>query len=281
MIEVIDGGFFTSIQDQGRSGSRHLGVPVSGAMDPKAFSMALALLPHEKDCNVWECTLIGPTLHLHENIRFVVTGGSIEIFLNDAPLEMFRVYNAPAGSILKLGKVKKGVRAYLRFQAELILPKYLGSSSFYPPITATSCIKKGDNFHVISSTISDHNPARVRFDTSYIKTTALAVVPGPDWDKLSPKEQEKIETQTFPVLAQNRMGYRLKGNLMAHDATLLSQLVLPGRVQLTPSGELLVATADCQVTGGYLQIFQLTHNALATLVQKREGEQLTFRNIHH
>ena len=75
------------------------------------------------------------------------------------------------------------------------------------------------------------------------------------------------------------MGYRLKGNFTIDSKALLSQLVLPGRVQLTPSGELLIATADCQVTGGYLQILQLKAEALASLVQKREGEALTFRNI--
>jgi allophanate hydrolase subunit 2 len=30
MIEVLDSGFYTSIQDEGRKGYRHLGVPVSG-----------------------------------------------------------------------------------------------------------------------------------------------------------------------------------------------------------------------------------------------------------
>ena len=50
-------------------------------------------------------------------------------------------------------------------------------------------------------------------------------------------------------------------------------------IQLTPGGELLIATADCQVTGGYLQILQLTPHSLACLVQKREGENPTFQNI--
>ena len=74
------------------------------------------------------------------------------------------------------------------------------------------------------------------------------------------------------------MGYRLSSTIVVTAPRLLSQLILPGMVQLTPSGEILIATADCQVSGGYLQVLCLSEEALAVLVQKREGEQLTFRN---
>ena len=279
MIEVVDAGFFTSIQDQGRHGYRHLGVPVSGPMDKKAFSMALALLPHAGDYNVWECTFIGPTLRLQKNTRFVVTGGEIDVKLNNTTVEMYRVYTAKSGSILSMGKIKSGVRAYLRFEAQLQLPHILGSSSFFASITPSSQIAKGDVFKGTVPNDLEENPVRLRFDSSYIDKKELEVVPGPDWKKLNPQDQNEITTQSFSVLAQNRMGYRLKGDVKVNASTLLSQLVLPGRVQLTPSGDLLIATSDCQVTGGYLQILQLTEDALATLSQKREGEQLTFQSI--
>ena len=82
------------------------------------------------------------------------------------------------------------------------------------------------------------------------------------------------------VEAQNRMGYRLSSKVKVNAPALMSQLVIPGMVQLTPGGKLLVATADCQVTGGYLQVLQLETTSLNSLVQKREGDVLTFRNIH-
>lgn len=279
MIEVIDAGFFTTLQDEGRKGYRHLGVPLSGPMDPKAYQLALALLPCEEDFTLIECTLIGPTLRLHKAVRFVLTGGTIEAYLDEKPLEMFRVYNAQQGSLLRLGKVKKGIRAYVRFQAELSLKKYLGSTSFFSPITPANKMQKGEKIPFKAAPVLDRNPVHMRYDASYINSKELAVLPGPDWDKLSQKDQEKLMCETYPVMGQNRMGYRLKGNFTIDSKALLSQLVLPGRVQLTPSGELLIATADCQVTGGYLQILQLTAEALASLVQKREGEALTFRNI--
>ena len=86
--------------------------------------------------------------------------------------------------------------------------------------------------------------------------------------------------ESHRVEAQNRMGYRLTSSVKVNAPALLSQLVVPGMVQLTPGGKLLVATADCQVTGGYLQVVQLDASSLNSLVQKREGEVLTFRNKH-
>ncbi len=82
--------------------------------------------------------------------------------------------------------------------------------------------------------------------------------------------------ETHKVLAQNRMGYRLSSTIVVTAPQLLSQLILPGMVQLTPSGEILIATADCQVSGGYLQVLCLSEEALAVLVQKKRRRTAYF-----
>ena len=127
MIEVLSSGYFTTLQDAGRSGFRQFGVPLSGAMDKKAYDLALALLPFKEDCCVFECTLIGPTLKIHQSTRFVLTGGEMECWLDDVPLKMNRVYHVESGNLLKLGKSKAGIRTYLRFEAHLAVDSYLNS----------------------------------------------------------------------------------------------------------------------------------------------------------
>ena len=82
MIKVIEAGFYTTIQDQGRFGFRHLGVPISGPMDGKAFKLANALLPLKDEQMVLECTLTGPTLEINVPLRFVVTGATVPIDLD-------------------------------------------------------------------------------------------------------------------------------------------------------------------------------------------------------
>ena len=279
MISVEAPGFYTTIQDKGRFGYRHLGVPVSGPMDHRAFDLAMALLPYELDCFVFECTLIGPTLRLEKEIHFVVTGAPISINLNEAYLDMNKVYVAPANSLLRLGKVLQGTRSYLRFGAEIGVPQVLESKSFYSPLSSQKCLQKGDVFSIknIKSFCSLNN-AQLRVKDDYVCSTDLEVFPGPDWGLLTNEQQTQILKEAHRVEAQNRMGYRLSSSIKVNAPALLSQLVVPGMVQLTPGGKLLIATADCQVTGGYLQVLQLHQKSLCVLVQKREGEILTFRN---
>ncbi len=279
MIQVISPGFYTSIQDAGRQGFRHLGVPLSGPMDQKAFALANALLPHSVDQCVLECTMTGPTLKIDQVLRFVLTGGCIEAWLDDSPLQMNKVYQTFAGSELKLGKLNQGLRAYVRFEAAFDLPLYFGSKSFFKPITKQQRLQKGDCIAIQSRPeIFEQSNASLRVDSAYLSSTKLTVDFGPDWEMLTAEIQQQLLAESHRVEAQNRMGYQLSTAVRFNAPKLLSQLVLPGMVQLTPGGKLLVATADCQVTGGYLQVLQLTEKALAILVQKREGEKLIFQN---
>ena len=282
MIVVESPGFFTSLQDQGRTAFRHLGVPVSGAMDQKAFAMANALLPNTKSKVVFECTYQGPRLRIEVELYFVVTGAPIAISLNGKRCQMHKVYLAKAGSILELGKVSKGVRSYLKFSAEILVPSPMGSQSYFYPITTQARLKKNDLIPLLKTDLSlKSQHAKLKIDTSYIDQTELDVVPGPDWLELPEGMRLKLFNESHKVSAQNRMGYRLSSEIRCQASRLLSQVVIPGMVQLTPGGQLLIATADCQVTGGYLQVVQLTTDALAALVQKPEGSVLTFRNRPH
>lgn len=279
MIQFISSGFYTSIQDAGRQGFRHLGLPLSGPMDQTAFALANALLPHPADQCVFECTMIGPTLKITEALRFVLTGAYIEAWLDNRPLEMNKVYQTTAESELKLGRVTQGLRTYLRFEAVLDLPLYFGSKSFFIPITKQPRLQKGDKIMLQTRLVTlRQNNASLRVNSSYLAATELAVNFGPDWEMLPAQAQTQLLTEVHTVEAQDRMGYQLSSLVRFNAPKLLSQLVLPGMVQLTPGGKLLVATADCQVTGGYLQVLKLTPKGLDALVQKAEGKKLTFRN---
>lgn len=279
MIRIMHPGFFTTIQDAGRKGYRHLGIPVSGAMDQYAYALANALLPHPSDHTVFECTFSGPTIYIEKNISFVVTGAPIMIQLAGELCEMNTVYLAKAGNVLTLGKVAKGVRSYLRFSGELQWPKTMGSISLFHPITSSSCLVQNDCIDIIPSlSMPSQQHAKLKAKKAYISSKVIDVVPGPDWNDLPENLQKQLLEETHRVAAQNRMGYSLTTQVEYSATQLLSQVVIPGMVQLTPGKKLLVATADCQVTGGYLQVLQILPHALNTLVQKPEHSSLIFRN---
>lgn len=280
MIRFLRAGYYTSLQDEGRFGYRALGIPQAGPMDKKAFAMAQVLLPLENDCHAIECTYFGPKIQFEKELQFVITGAQGDFQLDGVNIVLNRVYNGKKGSCLDIGKMTKGIRCYIRFLAQLKVPETMGSVSFYFPITPPTF----KNNEVIKGNPlggSDKAMAHLRVDDRYLNQTVLEVKKGPDWGLLSKEQQYQILQAELSVIAHNRMGYKLAGGVENDFTSLESQMVIPGMVQLTPGGEFIVAMADGQVTGGYLQVLQLTEEAQSILAQKGETCALTFSYIPH
>ncbi|MDG1386264.1 MAG: allophanate hydrolase subunit 2 family protein [Flavobacteriaceae bacterium] len=279
MIEVIDAGFYSSIQDQGRMGYRHLGVPVSGAMDQKAFDLAHQLLGETSDFSCIECTLIGPILRFHEPCSLVLTGAHMQAWVNENPIQNNTTIAILSGDVLKLRRATKGLRTYIKINQAIISPVLLGSTSFYKPLTQDAVLKKGNHiFWIKSDKAFDKSNARIRWDDSYLLSKDLEVEKGPEFNVLSKTVQQQIYQNDFLINSQNRMGYRISSPFSMNSVSMLSGAVRPGTVQITPSGTLLIAGVDGQVSGGYPRIFQLTEEALTVLVQKKEGDYVTFKS---
>jgi allophanate hydrolase subunit 2 len=58
--------------------------------------------------------------------------------------------------------------------------------------------------------------------------------------------------------------------------SILTSAVLPGTVQLTPSGKLIILMRDCQVTGGYPRVLQVSEESINRLSQKITGDKIQF-----
>lgn len=282
MIEVISSGYFTTIQDSGRKGYRYLGVPISGPMDLNSFYLANLLLPGLSTDSVFECTLIGPKLKLRCNSRFVITGAKFNSYLDNEPIQNNKVYSFRVGQTLKLGRVNAGLRGYLKFEGIFNIPKILNSKSFYYPITKSKSINDGEKFHFISKTLDIQSRIiNLKISENTFSEKTLIAYPGPDWNLLPVEIKKQIIGELFLIKSQNRMGYRLTSKLKNNFYNLMSKVVIPGIVQFTPGGEIIIATADCQVTGGYLQILILNDDSLSKLVQKSEGSKVKFRLLEN
>ncbi|UJH91233.1 hypothetical protein LZ575_22050 [Antarcticibacterium sp. 1MA-6-2] len=99
-IEVLQPGLFSTIQDLGRFGSMAYGVPMSGAMDKYAATMANLLLQNSADAAFLEITLSGPKLQFRGSAEIVLTGGDLSPMLNTKPLLNNHVYLVQQGDIL-------------------------------------------------------------------------------------------------------------------------------------------------------------------------------------
>lgn len=276
MIEVVDAGFFSSVQDGGRPGYRKWGVPVSGAMDRASAVLANKLLGNPRGDGVLEITLKGPGLRFHRTAYFCLTGAKISAQLEDRELEMNTPYRAREGDLLKMGPCLKGVRSYFAVQGGIQTESVMGSRSLYVPVTTKACIQTGDNLPIAPD--PDFLPAvwAVRLSESP-GNGGLEVLPGPEWEKMPTSLQKELCSRTFSIAKENnRMAYQLEERLHSPAWPMITSVTIPGTVQLTSSGRLIVLMRDAQTTGGYPRVLQLTEDSINVLAQKSTGERFRF-----
>lgn len=280
MLKVLKPGFFTSIQDSGRFYYRNKGVPISGVMDEISVYKANTLLENNNGSSaVLEITMTGPTLVFQRKTYFVLAGALISVTLNNDPIQNYKVYKVNEGDVLSYGKLKKGFRCYLAVKNGFKTKEILGSRSFYMPITPNARIEEGEI--IPYEEIEAFSPKITEIKVgSFLEETVLEVYKAPEFNLLSDKQLEKLFSKDFTVSKENnRMAYQLVEPLEEHQHSILTSATLPGTIQLTPSGRLIILMKDGQTTGGYPRILQLSDRAISLLAQKREGNTISFKLI--
>ncbi len=276
MLKVIKSGFYTTIQDTGRFGYRTFGVPVSGAMDSYSSQFANALLGNNNDDALLEITMTGPTLHFLEPTLIAVSGAEMHPKLNDSPIKLNTIISILANDVLSFGRIDYGFRAYLAVKGGFLSDKVLGGRSMFKGMTTDNRVKDNDalDYHSFKGNLKSLN-ANVKYNNEIIKDLAIDVYKGPEFHKLSANKQKQLLSTTFSVSKlNNRMAYQLEPKIENTLEQILTAPVLPGTIQLTPSGQLIVLMRDCQTTGGYPRVLQLTEKAINILSQKTTGNTL-------
>ncbi|MEM1260033.1 MAG: biotin-dependent carboxyltransferase family protein [Bacteroidota bacterium] len=276
MLKVLKSGFYTTVQDKGRFDFRHKGVPVAGTMDDLARHRVNTLLENESDAPVLEITMTGPTLVFEDTTYICLGGAKLSATLNNEPIENYHIYKVNKGDILSYGKLEKGFRGYLGVKKGFLFGNVLGSASQYVPLTATCCIKDGQEIAYAPEASFEPKLTDLKV-RSYLDSSELKVDLGPEFELLSGNEQSKLFGISFSVSKENnRMAYQLEEKMQGHSISMLTSATLPGTVQITPSGKLIVLMKDGQTTGGYPRILQLTRDAISILAQKKAGDKIRF-----
>ncbi|AMC10111.1 hypothetical protein Lupro_02085 [Lutibacter profundi] len=278
MLKILQAGLHTSIQDIGRFGYRNIGVPTSGTMDIISANFANALLNNKKNDAVLEITMLGPKLAFTVPTILSITGAEMSVKLNNITIANYKKYSIKKGDILSFGELKKGLRCYLAVKGGFKTAKVLNSRSFYEGITSKKSLNKNDIVLYNSYMYSENSSNSViKSSTLFFETKVIEVYKGPDFNLFTLEEQQKILSNKHTVSNLfDRMGYRMKEIVVKHHKSILTSPVLPGTVQLTPSGQLIVLMKDAQTTGGYPRVLQLTEKSIAILAQKKEGDIFNF-----
>jgi biotin-dependent carboxylase-like uncharacterized protein len=279
-VEVVRPGALTTVQDGGRPGFAHLGVPGSGALDPDAYARANRLVGNLPSAAVLESTADGVGLRFTEAAVVAVTGAGATVQVDDRPAAWSLPIYVKPGNIVDVGAAQSGVRSYVAVAGGFEVPQTLGSrstdllSGLGPP-----AIVAGQRLAVGPA----HGfPPAVDFAPYPLPASDLVLPlhPGPRLDWLTEQGKDDLFAQTYRVSPfSNRIALRLSGPPLDRrvGAELPSEGIVWGSVQLLNSGEILVFLADHPTTGGYPVIAVVDRAAASGCAQARPGSPVVLR----
>ncbi len=340
MIEILQPGIQSSLQDtRPRRGLEH-GVPQGGAADTHAARLANIILGQDPHLPILEIPSSPFTVRFHHPARISLTGGGMLWHITTAPdvspsdhltdsgapdvppsdhltdsgasaspsvhladfvadrtqhLGTWRSHHIPAGSTLTGRPSRPGFRSYLGIASGFSGESWLGSYSTELRLGAGGskrAMKKGDQLHPNTPSHLEKHPKTPkklpkwhisRDFTSYLHQDLIRIHPGPESNWFSEDTLYSLTAHSWIISRDsNRMGIRLlpesEATLQSPDRNLISTVVLPGTIQVTPSGPIILGP-DAQTSGGYPRIAQVCQLDQRILAQKSPGESIRFQWI--
>jgi biotin-dependent carboxylase-like uncharacterized protein len=282
MIRVRTPGLLTTVQDLGRPGLAHLGVPTAGAADRRAFGLANRLVGNQDGAAALEITLAGPELELEAGGWLALTGGRVAADLDGRPLPMDVAVRFEPGQVLRVGSVSSGLRAYLAVRGGIDVPEVLGSRSTDtlapvgpPRLEEGARLPVGDR--------ADGDPFRQVAPTRPVDPEpVLRAVRGPRDDVFTEDALRTLIGSAWAVTSDSdRTGVRLDGPVLERrrKVELASEGMVEGSLQVPPDGHPILFLANHPTTGGYPVIAVVIGADLPLAAQARPGTRLRIRFV--
>lgn len=275
---VLEPGPLTTVQDAGRPGWAHLGVPRSGFLDRPAATFANRLVGNPEDAALLETTAGGVSLRLLVARTVAVTGARCDVRSDTRALPWGEAVTLRAGSELVVGPALQGLRSYVALAGGVAVPAVLGSRStdtlagIGPPVVA-----RGTELP-----LGPPGPLPMTgpgVPVSGERSPVLRWLPGPQADWL--QDPAALDGARFRVGdASNRVGLRLEGEpLRRRTGEMATEGMVRGAIQAPPSGEAVLFLNDHPTTGGYPVVAVLHPGDLAFCAQLRPGDEVTVRLV--
>jgi len=282
-IKFLKAGMFTTIQDCGRFGLAHLGIPCSGYMDVQSAELANTMLGNQNCEGLLEVTWTGVEFVTDVACSIALAGAEFVVSVNDEVVSTDDVIQLQAGDVFKMKQLLTGVRAYLSFAGGIDLQQMAGSVSTLAVAQLGGIrgrsLKDGDCLKL-------KQPHQVQGKKKplwkKIKPKNIHVVralPGPEKHWFDAITCRQAYGQAYQLTQDcNRQGFRLSSAKVAYPANyhMDSSGLVAGSLQVTPDGQTILAMKDAQTTGGYPRILVVNQNELYQLAQVRPDEIVYF-----
>lgn len=287
-LTVVRAGPLTTVQDLGRPGHAHLGVPRSGAADRPALRRANRMAGNPPGAAALETTLVGVTVRLAEQRWVAVAGAEAALTVAGEPARSPVL--VPAGAIVTVGRARRGLRSYLAVGGGIAVPATLGSRSTDklsglgpPPLTDDTTLPLGRPGQPSgpgepgdpSAPGGPGRPGEAEPDPDLPAEPVLRLRPGPRDDWFAGPVGGAYEVQRD----SDRVGLRLDGPALRRTRAgeLPSEGLVPGAVQVPADGRPVLFLADVPTTGGYPVVGVVHPDDLWLAAQARPGARLHLR----
>lgn len=287
LFRVESPGAYSTVQDLGRFGYQHMGVPVSGALDQRSARLANLALGNPETAAVLELTVMGATLEALADADAIVCGAEMGLSLNGQAIPGWTTFRVRPGDVLDIMQVRNGCRAYLAVAGGFDAPIAMGSRSTFVggklggftgrPLAA------GD---VLSAAGGDLLPAPRRVDDALIPDfpteIQLRAIPGPQDDFFDSGMDVLFGSEYMVTPKADRMGYRLMGPEIpireGMPQSIVSEPSMPGGVQIPADRQPIVLFVE-QTVGGYAKIATVISSDLPRLAQATPGDTVRFASV--
>ncbi|MBY8342189.1 biotin-dependent carboxyltransferase family protein [Streptomyces spinosirectus] len=283
-LVVVRAGALTTVQDRGRPGHAHLGVPRSGALDGPTAALVNRLVGNPPEAAVLETTVNGCAVRPRSAVTVAVGGAPCPVSVDGRPVAWGAPVRVSAGALLDVGAVASGVRGYVAVSGGIAVEPVLGSRST-DLLSGLGPAPLADGTVLPLGTPADvHARVDVAPQPAPPAELVLRVTPGPRDDWFTPEALRTFTSRTYRVSsASNRIGLRTEGPALdrAVPGELPSEGMVLGAVQVPPDGRPVVFLADHPTTGGYPVIAVVHPHDLPATAQAAPGTPLRFINKRH
>ena len=217
-IKVIAPGLSTTVQDLGRPGYYHLGIPLSGGMDRFALHAANILVGNDEGAAALEAVFMGPELEFTADALVAVAGADLPPKVDGAGQPGWTSFRVKSGQVLSFDFLKAGARAYIAVSGGIDVPMILGSRSTYTLGALGGHegrkLQAGDQLAVGTSAKPAKEgrsvPAKLRRMPGV--PAELRALPGLYWHRITELSGRAFFDDTWKVAPEaDRIGYRFKG----------------------------------------------------------------------
>ncbi|RKH35526.1 biotin-dependent carboxyltransferase family protein [Corallococcus praedator] len=273
-IEVVSLGAPVMVQDGGRPGHMHHGVPPGGAWVPE-----LLIAANRAVGNAWSAA----ALEAYGRLELRARGRDVRVSVDGEAARLL----ADGDTLTVPAPTRYAVR-YVAVDGALSVPEVLGGRGTLGVARLGGWegrpLRKGDSLP-LGPPVSADSPSEAdlpRLAEALDPTAPVRILLGPDTARFGDAAVAMLLGSTFTVSpASDRVGQRLDGPPVPHgdEGTGTSRPMVRGALQVTLSGTPIVLGPDHPTTGGYPLIAVVIRADWGRLGARRAGASVHFQAV--